>query len=147
MRSVLFALLAFLLVLPVLRAADEPTDADKKTAVAAVDVWLGEMDAGDYAKSWSDAAKSFQAALTSEQWVKASESVRKPLGKLVSRKLASALYQEEVPSPNAKPVKGPFVIAQYDASFENLKYARETVTFQKDSDGTWRAAGYYIKPQ
>ena len=44
-------------------------------------------------------------------------------------------------------VKGDFVIAQFDSSFENMKYARETVTFEKEADGTWRAAGYYIKPQ
>jgi hypothetical protein len=37
------------------------------------------------------------------------------------------------------------VIAQFKTSFENLKYAVETVTFDK-IDGTWREAGYYIKP-
>jgi hypothetical protein len=39
------------------------------------------------------------------------------------------------------------VIAQFTSSFDNLQSARETVTFEKQADGSWRAAGYFIKPQ
>jgi hypothetical protein len=34
---------------------------------------------------------------------------------------------------------------QFDTSFENKKSAVETVTFMREKDGTWKAAGYYIK--
>lgn len=32
-----------------------------------------------------------------------------------------------------------------DTSFENKKSAVELVTFVREKDGYWRAAGYYIK--
>jgi len=109
--------------------------------------WLGEMDSGSYAKTWSEAAKSFQKAVTSDQWVDVSAKVRSPLGKLVSRTLASGLYQDGINTPGGKALPGKYVIAQFETSFENMKYARETVTFEQETDGSWRAAGYYIKPR
>lgn len=147
---VAFAVLLCLGGLPALsptQAADDIHDDAKKAAVAAMDSWLGEMDAGSYAKTWSDSAKSFQKAVTSDQWVAVSTQVRSPLGKLVSRSFASALYQDGINNPNAKPLPGKYVIAQFETSFENLKFARETVTFEQETDGSWRAAGYYIKPR
>jgi len=107
--------------------------------------WLEEMDSGDYAKSWSDASSSFQKAVTSDKWVSMSQAVRAPLGKLVSRELVSSLYDESIQGPGGKMIPGPYVIAQFKTSFENMNYAVETVSFDK-IDGTWREAGYYIKP-
>ena len=118
----------------------------KQEAIAAMQTWLGEIDAAHYDQSWTDAAPSFQKALSSAQWVSALTSVRTPLGKSMGRKLDSALEQTAVPSPTGKQ-QGDFVIAQFDSSYENLKYAVETVTFEKAPDGSWRAAGYYIKPK
>ena len=74
------------------------------------------------------------------------KQARAPLGECQDRKLASSVLQATAPSPSG-PANGPFVIAQYDSTFEHVKYARETVTFVKDADGAWRAAGYYIKPR
>jgi hypothetical protein len=71
--------------------------------------------------------------------------VRSPLGKLIARKQVSALYDATIQGAGDNKIAGPFVIAQFDTSFENLKYAVETVTFDK-IDGSWRASGYYIKP-
>ena len=120
--------------------------AAKKDALAAMQTWLGQIDVGNYANSWSQSAKSFQKAINSEQWQTALKGVRTPLGKSLQRQLASAAYQT-VPPKGAITTTSYFVIAQFDSSFENLKYARETVTFEKETDGKWRAAGYYIKPQ
>lgn len=128
-------------------AVDDTPEAAKKEALAAMQTWLDEIDASNYAKSWSDMAKSFQKAVTSDKWVAISGNVRTPLGKVLERKLASALYQSGQSSVGAQALNGTYVIAQFDTSFENLKYARETVTFEKESDGAWRAAGYFIKPQ
>jgi beta-lactamase regulating signal transducer with metallopeptidase domain len=118
----------------------------KQAAVAAMQAWLAEIDAAHYDQSWTDAAPSFQKALSSAQWVSALTSVRAPLGKCQGRKLDSALEQAAAPSP-AGTQHGDFVIAQFDSSYENLKYAVETVTFEKAPDGSWKAAGYYIKPK
>jgi hypothetical protein len=144
---IILLILGTLMALSPTQAADDAHDAAKKDAVAAMTTWLGEMDAGSYAKSWTDAAKIFQKAIISDKWVEVSGKVRTPLGKLVSRTFATVLYQDGINNPNAKPLPGKFVIAQFDTSFENMKSARETVTFEQEDDGSWRAAGYFIKPQ
>ncbi len=120
-------------------------ESPKDQAVAAMESWLGGIDAGKYAESWKDASADFQKAVTETQWVDALNAVRAPLGALKERKLASAMQQTEVPTPKG-PIKGNFVIAQFETSFENLKFARETVTFVEEG-GTWKASGYYIKPR
>ena len=147
MASIVALTLGVLMTSSATLPGDDNPDTAKKDAVAAMQTWLGDMDSGDYAKSWSDSAKSFQGAVSSDKWATVSTTVRTPLGKLISRKLGSALFQNGINSTGAQPIEGIFVIAQFDTSFENLKYARETVTFEKEADGKWRAAGYFIKPQ
>ena len=133
------------LMLPLTHAEDSTTDSDaKKEATAAITPWLTEIDAGDYKKSWTDASGFFRKALSQDSWTNALTSVRTPLGKCLGRELVSELHQTNVPSPSGT-IKGDFVIAQYKSRFENLAFAIETITFQKD-DGLWKASGYYIKP-
>jgi len=129
-------------------AASSPSeDAAKSSAQAATDAWLRLIDEGNFTESWNTAASSFKTAITSEKWNTRIGEARKPLGALINRTRASSLYQTSVPKPNGDVIKGEFVIEQYDSSFENLNAARETLTFTKDTDGQWRAAGYFIKPR
>jgi hypothetical protein len=148
-RWLIFAAVAGIAVVTALagcRAPVDPATAAKQEALPAVQAWLEEIDSGDYAPSWDDASASFKTAVTSDQWVAAMNSVRVPLGKLVTRQEAAAQYQTSIPQGPGRSLKGQFVIAQFGTSFENLKSAVETVTFEKEADGTWRASGYYIKP-
>lgn len=69
------------------------------------------------------------------------EGFRKPLGKLVSRKIVKT--QESSSLPGAP--DGKYVVMSFKTAFKKKKSAIETVTFMVDSDGKWRAAGYYIK--
>jgi beta-lactamase regulating signal transducer with metallopeptidase domain len=131
---------------PAASSAEDPISQAKAAATAAMEIWLQGIDAGKYAASWDAAAASFQKALTSEKWVQALTSVRAPLGALESRKLVSASYQSDILLPSGKTMKGEFVMAQFETSFANMKYAVETVSFEKQ-DSTWKAAGYFIKPR
>jgi len=144
MKSVVAALLVIGFLLSPVNAVD--TTDPKAAAVDAMQAWLKEIDQSQYPQSWKDASASFQKAVTSDQWTTALNGVRTPLGKCKDRKLASSLHQTEVPGPTGT-IKGDFVIAQFNSSFENLAYAIETVTFEKAADGTWKASGYYIKPK
>jgi hypothetical protein len=119
--------------------ADEATE-NPKTAAAAQS-WLAQIDSGNYAKSWKEASAYFQGALTEKAWTDALNGARKPLGKLVSRKLTKAQNAQSLPgAPD-----GNYVVMQFDTSFINKKDAVETVTFMQEKDGKWKAAGYYIK--
>lgn len=144
--GILLAALAALVIVRPIHADDASEEAAKSAAVAAMEQWLSGIDSGNYAASWKDASKLFQQALTEGQWVAALDAVRKPLGALRKRELAYALHQTEIPGPAGGPLKGKFVIAQFHSSFENLQSAVETVTFEREGDGTWRASGYFIAP-
>jgi beta-lactamase regulating signal transducer with metallopeptidase domain len=141
----LVALLALGLVLrPTI--AEPSEEESKKAAETATLQWLKGIDDRGYAKSWADASEAFRKQVTEEQWGAAMNQVRKPLGACKSRKLGSALLQDGVPLPDGKILEGLFVIAQFRTSFENLVSAIETVTFEREKDGAWRASGYFIKP-
>lgn len=146
MASLIILILGLVMALSPSMGEEDADAAAKKDAVAAMQTWLAGIDGGGYAKSWTDASKAFQKAVTSDQWVAALNGVRTPLGKSLERKLSSALHQTAVPTPGGGMLKGDYVIVQFDSSYENLKSALETVTFEKEADGVWRASGYYVKP-
>jgi hypothetical protein len=118
------------------RAEDSP----QKTAQMAAETWLSQVDAGDYAISWREASRYFQGAVTEQAWAASLKGVRKPLGKVMSRKLQSAQHTKSLPgAPD-----GNYVVMQFATRFENKQAAVETVTFMQEKDGKWKAAGYYI---
>jgi hypothetical protein len=126
--------------------AETSEESEKKAAVAAMASWLKLSDDGDYAKMWSEASALFRKAVTQEQWVTTGKQVRTPLGACNSRELATVLIQDGSSLPKGQQVDGKIAIAQYKTSYANLLEAIETVSFQLEPDGKWRAAGYYIKP-
>ena len=113
----------------------------EKAAEASATAWLAVVDAGKYGDSWDEAAALFKQALTRSQWEAALEKARRPLGKVISRKLRGAKLLTEIPNGPA----GEYVVLQFDTSFEHMPSATETITPMKDKDGAWRVSGYYIK--
>ena len=110
-------------------------------AVAAARAWLSLVDDQQYAESWEQAAQLFRGAVDKERWVRTMETVRKPLGKTLSRELKSKQYRTSVPgAPD-----GEYVIIQFTASFENKKSVVETITPTLDKDGQWRVSGYFME--
>jgi len=117
-------------------------DSEKEeAAVVAAQHWLSMVDGAQYAHSWDEAAEYFKGAVTREQWERSLQGFRKPLGKVISRKVKSKTYVTSLPgTPD-----GEYVVIQFETSFENKKSAVETVTPMMDTDGKWRVSGYYIK--
>ena len=128
--------LALWLSLPVAMSTESPADAE-----SAALAWLGLVDAGSYAQSWSTASSVFREKVPQSQWESAVAGARAPLGALKSRKVASAAPMTSLPgAPD-----GHYVVIRYDSSFEHKASATETVTPMLDTDGKWRVSGYYIK--
>lgn len=117
---------------------------DSPTAVAAQQnaaSWLSLTDAGRYGASWEQASKSFKAAITDEKWQSAVGSAREPLGKVTERKVKSTTFANSLPGvPD-----GEYVVIQYETRFEHKASAIETLTESRDSDGSWKVVGYFIK--
>ena len=109
-------------------------DSDKEKVAESVALkWLNVVDDGRYADSWSETAIFFRNAVTKEQWEQSLQTVREPLGKLISRKTKSKTYKTSLPSAP----DGQYVIIQFQTSFENKKAAIETVTPMLDKDGNY----------
>ena len=113
----------------------------EKPAIASAEKWVMLVDEGKYIESWKESSEYFKQAIKQDQWEQAVQAVRKPLGKLVSRKVKSASYTTSLPgAPD-----GEYVVIEFNTSFDNKKSAVETVTPKMDKDGIWRVSGYYIK--
>jgi len=118
------------------------TDSKKEAAALyAADKWLSMVDSEKYAESWKEAAELFRNAVQPQQWEQTMQAVRKPLGNLIFRKVNNKVYKTSLPgAPD-----GEYIIIQFETSFENKKFAIETVTPMLDKDGKWRVSGYYIR--
>jgi len=133
-------LFSFLLI-PLAWSAAPAQAKPEQLAQQSAESWLAHTDAGKYADSWAQAAATFKAAVTPEQWVGAMNTVRTPLGKLVSRRLKSATYTQRLPgAPD-----GEYLVLEFDATFEHKQAAVETVTPMLEKDGKWRVSGYFIR--
>jgi len=124
--------------IPQQQAKDEQATS---AAIEAAKGWLKLVDDGQYSQSWSQAAEYFQKSVSEAQWGKAVEPVRKPLGKVLSRKVINSTYTTLLPgAPD-----GQYVVIQFETSFENKHNAVETVTPMLEPNGQWRVSGYYIR--
>ena len=106
-------------------ATDDPAE-------AAARAWLAAADTLNGAETWH---------ISAEQWQQALSAARSPMGALKSRILASVSHRTSLPGvPD-----GEYAVMQYQAEFEHKANALETVTAARQSDGSWRVAGYFIQ--
>ncbi len=135
-RSLIFVVFSVL----VTSLAASAQNAKEKAAIASAKQWLALVDAGNYADSWEQAAPMFKNAVSKEEWAKALQASRAPLGKLRAREEKSVSYKTSLPgAPD-----GQYVVMQFNSSFEHKKSAVETVTTQLNG-GQWQVVGYYLK--
>jgi hypothetical protein len=113
----------------------------QKPVVVAAEDWLKLVDDGKFAESWKEAAEYFKGMVNQSQWEQSIQSVRVPLGAVISRRLKAKNFATSLPgAPD-----GEYVVIQFATSFENKTSAVETITPMMDKDGQWRVSGYYIK--
>jgi hypothetical protein len=136
----LVSLFAFTAVLASTLAYGQQPDA-VGNAINAANHWLTLSDANDGASTWTQAAPSFQAAISKAGWSEALKQARQPFGAVKSRKLVSSEVKHSLPgSPD-----GEYVVIQYDTQFEHKEHAVETVVPMRDQDGNWKVSGYFVK--
>jgi hypothetical protein len=120
----------------VVRAEDKPEQAAKKAAEA----WMPLWDSGKYDESYDLLAEHTKRDIPRRQWFVYWVAVRKPLGKLKSRKLIHAEYIKSLPGV---PDQAGAVL-EYESSFENRTTLVETFGMMREKDGTWRIGNYII---
>ena len=122
-------------------AAPTPQTPDVQAGRTAAEAWLARLDTGDFAGTWREAAPPFQAAVDAAKWTSGMGDVRKPFGRMLSRRLLVARFSTTMPGGPT----GRYVFLQYQTDFENKKGAIETIVPMLDTDGRWKISGYYIK--
>ena len=136
-RPMLLSVFVALAVGGAARAA-EPSEA---TGVQAAESWLKLIDTGQYGAAWDEAAAMFRERVTRADWEKLATSARRPLGKLLSRKLAAKQLTHALPgAPD-----GTYLVLVYDTRFEHKERGSENVTMMLDPGGRFRGAGYFIR--
>ena len=105
------------------------------------EAWVSLIDREAYDESWDRTAEVFRTRVKKEQWIEDLNTNRKPLGKVRSRKLLTAVYVSDLPdSP-----RGEYVLLDYEVAFETDVPIRETIIPYLAVDGEWRVAGYSLK--
>jgi len=117
--------------------ADETAE---ENAAAAARAWLDLVDGGRYATGWDATAPTFKTVVPRDEWERAVQAVRTPLGRCLSRQLRSHKLVDSLPGAP----KGPYAVLRFDTDFENKAGAVETVTPALGHDRLWRVAGYFI---
>jgi hypothetical protein len=135
-HKILLVIVLLFLTVPAVAGSPEK----ENDAVISAEKWLGIVDAEKYSEIWKEAAELFRNAVKQEQWKQSLQAARKPLGKLITRKIKTKTYKTSLPgAPD-----GEYVVIQFESSFEKKKSAVETVTPMLEKDGKWRVSGYYI---
>ncbi|HZD30903.1 MAG TPA: DUF4019 domain-containing protein [Candidatus Angelobacter sp.] len=135
-------LITLALFLSAFAAPAYPSEEKEKAATDAAVPWLALVDSGQYGESWFQASSDFRGAASKEQWVHALNTVRAPLGKLVSRQLKSASYTTRLPNVH----DGEYVVLQYETSYEKAPAMLEVVVMVLEKNREWKVTGYFIKP-
>ena len=133
----LVLIIALACSLTTVRADDPP----EKLAQKAAEAWMPLWDSGKYDESYELLAEHTRNNIPKQQWFVYWTAVRKPLGKLKSRKLVHAEYIESlkgVPDHAG-------AILRYESSFENRASVVETFGMMRETDGTWRVANYITR--
>ena len=110
----------------------------EEMAIQSAESWLALVDKEKHLESWEGLEGLFKKNVKKEEWVNDLNRFRKPLGKLLERKLQHVTNSSEASV-------GEYLIFQYETSFENKKSVVEAVSVIEDKDGKWRTLGYGIQ--
>lgn len=133
--------LLMMIIMPITACRKGDFSKQEKEAVIIATTWLHLIDDGNYGQSWAESSGFFKKTVSQERWIRLMAGLRKPLGRMVLRNLASREYATSLPgAPD-----GEYVVITFRTTFRNKKQSIETITPMRDADGKWRVSGYYIK--
>jgi len=137
----LFRTILFVSTLCCLTSCGEEVEPSESQIQASLS-WLRLADDAQYTRSWDEASVLFQKAVDRLVWSQKLQSVRAPLGEMVTRDLESARL---IVDPAGQP-DGEYLVLSYESSFESKRRAIETHTLVFEaSTNLWLSAGYFIK--
>jgi hypothetical protein len=104
--------------------------------------WVGEIDAGQYDKSYDEGCDAMHDKVKQTTWGTILSALRTPWGSVTSRRQVSHIFK-----PNGyEGTSGEFMVITYETTFKKLDPAMEVVVLKWDG-GQWRGAGYNAGPK
>lgn len=98
------------------------------------------LDQGRYAESWSKGAKIFQGTISQNEWKTALNMARSRLGRATARSLKD---QKPAWNPRGLP-PGPYMVVEFNTSFEKAPHSGELLTLMREKDGKWKVLTYQV---
>jgi hypothetical protein len=115
-------------------------DEQLKASAEASTNWLAIIDQEKYEMAWEKGALTLKLRVPLNSWLQIMEASRKPLGKMVNRKV---IDQRIAKNPPGLPA-GDYIVMIYNTDFDKVKAAAELVTLVLESDGKWRGLTYQV---
>lgn len=112
----------------------------KIEAAQAAQDYVNLLDQGRYGESWDRGSVLFQHTISKKEWNTALTLARKRLGPVRSRTL-----KDERPAWDPKGLpKGPYMVVEYNTSFQRAPNSGELLTLRRDEDGKWKVLTYKV---
>lgn len=121
-------------------AVDPVIAAKEQAAAKAAAEWLKLIDAGQYEKSWDEAASLFRQKVPRSEWASGLPKNRAEYGKFNTRRFDGTQFRRSMPgAPD-----GDYVAVRFISDFEKNGAADEIVMMMLDN-GSWRPIGYLLR--
>jgi len=112
----------------------------KIEALQVARAFLNLVDGRKYAESWLSASPLFQRTMKQKEWVVVLNLAHDKLGALKTRTL-----RDERPAWDPKGLpKGPYMVVEYDSSFEKVPKLEEELTLRREPTGQWKVLTYRL---
>ncbi len=144
----LLPLLALALLLLFASGPVRAATPDEQDAINAAEQWLVPVDAGKAADAWAMASASFKSTVGREVWRSGLADLRKPFGRVESRKAGNLAHLGDAPADKDRPrgsTVGSRITILFETHFAGDKTVAEEVMLEREKDGVWRVAGYFIR--
>lgn len=110
----------------------------EKAGQMSAHAWLLLLDRKDWGTAWDSSSQVFRQAVPLASWMDNIPKLRDPLGALVERQPAEAVYKKTL----AGRPDGDYVSVVFVSKFAKKPQVVETVTTVREPDGRWRVTGY-----
>ena len=114
-----------------------------RAADSAAHAWLRLIDKGHLTESWNQAALSFQAEVSADEWPQVVNTTRGPFRPFRLRSRVAARYTTVIPTMPP----GQYVILHYRTRVSGGHTVIENVTLGLDGERGWRVSGYVVRPE
>lgn len=105
--------------------------------------WLANMNNGDFTKCYEIISKEVKVLYDSLSWCSWAKQITKEFGSLKDRVLVNAEFKSKMRGME----DGFYVIANYEATYENTSIFKESIILKQNDQANWQILDYSYEYQ